>query len=137
MPSADDISMSEATILPSQWADLFRPLSRSPEKRLMLAILLDALQCYGRDGATWSTKTDRTKKEKKTILRNEAEAWLFGKIPTLPWRISVEDCCATLDIDVATLRHALQTGPGIKVRRMHVVTIGSQHRMYKRLRRAA
>ena len=135
MPSADDISVPEATILPSQWADLFRSLGRSAEKRLMLAILLDALQCYGRDGSTWSTKTDRTKKEKKTILRNEAEAWLLGKIPTLPWCISVEDCCAALDIDVAILRHVLQTGPGIKVTRMHVVSIGNRHRVVRKPQR--
>ena len=144
MPSVDDASMLESAILPSQWKDLFQSSGSSPEKRLMLAILLDAIQCWQGKGSDYYTnnhnQSEDYRKEmsrKQLALQNEAKAWLFEEIPILPWCLSVEDCCNTLDIDAATLRHVLQTGTSIKVRRMHVVTIGSQHRMYKRQRRVA
>jgi hypothetical protein len=84
------------TIFPSRFFDRLRKV-REPEKRLMAAILEDAVQVY-RDHAAVRTKRDRD-------LLREVEAWFASDEATYPFsflRISHE-----LGIDPAWIRQVL------------------------------
>jgi hypothetical protein len=76
-------------IMPSQYFDP-RPGELSPEKRLMFAVLTDALRCYASRGKT---------------AANEAEWWLFRtKGDQL---FSFHNVCDALEIDPDHLRRGL------------------------------
>lgn len=85
-------------LLPSQFFDLMR--GHSPyegEKRLMLAVLEDAISCFQKyAGAT---------KGRGLRLFKEAEEWLFGE--ETAGLFSFESICATLELEPTYLREGL------------------------------
>jgi hypothetical protein len=59
------------TLLPAQYFDTFRRKSHlEPEKRLMLAVLEDAITCFQKHALTRESRG-------KTLFR-EAEEWIFA-----------------------------------------------------------
>ena len=86
------------TILPSQF--FTKPASNSadyPEKRLMLAVLEEAVATYQRFAET------RTRHGEKLFL--EAEEWINS--PNRDWPYSSENICHALGIDPEYLRRGL------------------------------
>ncbi len=85
-------------LMPTQYLDLLR--GHSPyegEKRLMLAVLEDAISCFQKyAGAT---------KGRRQRLFKEAEEWLLEQ--DSQWGFSFETICATLDLNPQFLRNGL------------------------------
>jgi hypothetical protein len=85
-------------LLPVQYFDLLRRKAPiEPEKRLMWAVLEDAVECYRRhvgDG-----------KGKPNGEFDEVESWILD--PDGDWFFSFENICATLGIDADYLRRGL------------------------------
>lgn len=70
---------------------------RSPEARMMFAILVDAVECFQR--FLYASKSrDRR-------LSEQAEAWIFGREN---WVFSFENICEELGIDPNYLRSGLR-----------------------------
>ncbi len=85
-------------LLPSQYLDLLR--GHSPyegEKRLMLAVLEDAISCFQKHAGATKGRGQR--------LFKEAEEWLFDGDPA--WVFSFEAICSMLDLDPTYLREGL------------------------------
>ena len=86
------------TLLPEQYLDTFRrKLHLEPEKKLMLAILEDAIACFqkyvsARDG-------------KGKILFQETEEWVLDQ--GADWLFSFASVCDTLGFDPDYLRRGL------------------------------
>jgi len=86
------------TLLPDQFMDTFRRKSHlEPEKKLMLAVLEDAIACYqkyvfARDG-------------KGRALFEETEQWIMEK--NGDWLFSFANVCETLGFDSDYLREGL------------------------------
>jgi hypothetical protein len=85
-------------LLPSQFADRARPTEHSGEKRLMAAILADAVQCY--------LKNHHGRGAAAQILFRETETWLESHDQR--WLLSFENVCDVLGIDADRLRGALR-----------------------------
>jgi hypothetical protein len=87
------------SILPAQFFEGCRKnAALEPEKRLMLAVLTDAVRCYQ---VGW--KAQRTSRIRAF---HEAEAWLFSARSYGPF--SFESVCHTLDITPDYLRRMLR-----------------------------
>jgi hypothetical protein len=85
-------------LMPSQYLDLQR--GHSPyegEKRLMLAVLEDAISCF--------QKYAGASKGRRQRLFKEAEEWLLDEKST--WGFSYETICSTLDLNPQYLRNGL------------------------------
>jgi hypothetical protein len=86
------------TLLPDQYLETFRrKLHLEPEKKLMLAVLEDAIACYqkyvlARDG-------------KAKILFQETEDWIRDE--NADWFFSFSNVCETLGFEPAYLRQGL------------------------------
>jgi len=86
------------TLLPDQYLDTFRrKLHLEPEKKLMLAVLEDAIACFqkyifARDG-------------KGKALFQEAEQWVLDE--NGDWFFSFANVCETLGFDPAYLRQGM------------------------------
>lgn len=89
------------TILPEQFSALQgRPLQR--EKRLLFAILEDAIHCF----QTYFLAT----RDRERRLFQEAEEWLYST--DSEWLFSFENVCEMLDLQPAYLRGALSRWKG-------------------------
>jgi hypothetical protein len=87
------------SVLPSQFFEGRKSNEKlEPEKRLMLAVLTDAVRCYqvGRDSQRMS----------RIRAFREAEEWLFSVKSYGPF--SFENVCCTLDITPEYLRKILR-----------------------------
>jgi len=85
-------------LLPAQFYSAFRGGSRvRGEKRLMLAVLQDALECY--------QKYAFSKDCRGRQLFLEAEHWI--RVPDRGWYFSFENICEILEIDPEYLRQGL------------------------------
>jgi len=82
-------------VTPAQWQILNRNLDRSPEKRLLLAILEDAINCWLQDGLTG----------RKARVKAEATEWLFSDNDAL---FGFKSVCEHLEIDPAYFRARLR-----------------------------
>ena len=85
-------------LMPSQYLDLLR--GHSPyegEKRLMLAVLEDAISCFQKYAGASRGRRQR--------LFKEAEEWLFDEESR--WAFSFETICSTLDLSPEFLRRGL------------------------------
>ena len=91
-------------MLPGQFDDLFRSTERTPEQRLMLAVLEDAIHCWF--GAPPALLGGAYTGSKRMRLAREAERWLFGDENCAP--ISFHTCCGALGIDCEWLREKLR-----------------------------
>lgn len=91
-------------MLPEQFDDLFRSTERTPEQRLMLAVLEDAIRCWL--GAPPALLGGVYTGSKRMRLAREAEHWLFDGEDWAP--ISFHTCCGALGIDGEWLREKLR-----------------------------
>jgi len=88
------------TILPSQYYDRCRGRSvLEGERRLMLAVLEDAIMCYQKYAGATRPRSRR--------LFQEAEHWLFREAES-SWPFSFEAICGFFDFDAGYLRQRLQ-----------------------------
>jgi hypothetical protein len=72
----------------------------SPERALMLAVLEDAIRCFGDERRTRSGRRRRRVRE--------AEAWLFADDHA--WPFSFVNVCAVFDLSPSAVRAALRSG---------------------------
>ena len=84
--------------LPVQHFDMLRR-STTPEKRLLIAILADAINCFQKDPLANPRKGPRR-------VSKEAERWLMSLDRT--WPFSFENICDVLDLDSSRLRSQLR-----------------------------
>lgn len=98
MIQLDSIVELEA-LLPSQYSD--RRRRRTPEHRLMMAIVHDALDCIRRHRFA----RDRSRRR----LFDDATHWLVAHEPD--WPYSFERICAALDLDSNAVREHLGVAP--------------------------
>jgi hypothetical protein len=88
------------TLLPSQYFDrIRRRASADGERRLMVAILEDAVDVYRKQAGA----RDRKRRQ----LFEDAEAWIES--PDRSWIFSYENICDVLGIDAGYLRKGLRT----------------------------
>lgn len=86
------------TLLPDQYLETFRrKFHLEPEKKLMLAVLEDAIACY--------QKYIFTHEGKGKMLALETEAWLLDE--NSDWLFSFDSVCEALGFDPAYLREGL------------------------------
>jgi len=88
------------TLLPSQFFAHFRGRGSATrgEKRLMLAVLEDAVDCY--------QKFAFARESRGRELFAEAEEWLFSSDNS--WVFAYENICHTLELNADYLRRGLQ-----------------------------
>lgn len=88
------------TLLPSQFFSHFRGRGSAirGEKRLMLAVLEDAIDCY--------QKFAFARESRGQEFFAEAEEWLFSSDHS--WVFSYENICQTLDLNPDYIRRGLQ-----------------------------
>src|SRR5688572_5814305 len=88
------------TLLPSQFFAHFRGRGSAVrgEKRLMLAVLEDAIDCY--------QKFAFSREPRGREFFAEAEEWLFSSDHS--WVFSYENICQTLDLNPDYIRRGLQ-----------------------------
>jgi hypothetical protein len=87
------------TLLPSQYFDrIRRKASADGERRLMVAILEDAVDVYRKQAGA----RDRKRRQ----LFEDAEAWIDS--PDKSWIFSYENICEVLGIDAEYLRKGLR-----------------------------
>ncbi|HXV84003.1 MAG TPA: hypothetical protein VEG60_29475 [Candidatus Binatia bacterium] len=86
------------TLLPEQYLDTFRrKLHLEPEKKLMLAVLEDAIACF--------QKYVFVREGKGKVLFQEAEDWIWDR--NNDWLFSFANVCETLGFNPAFLRQGL------------------------------
>jgi hypothetical protein len=96
-PARGLIRVEDSPVLPSQF---FRHRSRTAvpgERRLLLAIVEEAVDCY--------CKTCGRRERRSQNLHREAEAWIFSDDRS--WFLSFQNICDVLDIDAGSLRNRL------------------------------
>lgn len=104
MNTAPDIQRAatdgeQATIVPSQFADLLRNhQARPPEHRLMLAVLEDAIRSYQRYASS-------SRRHSRRLFR-EAEEWFASDAATWPFSFVV--ICETFDLEPGYVRAGLR-----------------------------
>ena len=87
------------TVLPAQYFDRLRRRTEfNGERRLMLAILEDAVDCYRKHAAA--------RDHKARHLFTEAEAWI--EEPPTRWLYSFENICDVLGLESQYIRAGLQ-----------------------------
>jgi hypothetical protein len=89
---------AQDAVLPEQFYGDTRSKALEPERRLMLALLTDAVRCY-QSGVDTPSGT-------RTQVFAEAENWIFHAPLKTPF--SFEDVCNALEIDPAYLRKGLR-----------------------------
>ena len=90
--SQDLLSSLPDTILPSQFFELVGAQTLSSEQRLMLAVLIDAINVLG-DSRVSPNR------------RNDASSWVFADGLTSP--LSFDHVCDALSVDAESLRRRL------------------------------
>jgi hypothetical protein len=86
------------TLLPDQYLETFRrKFHLEPEKKLMLAVLEDAIACY--------QKYIFAQEGKGKVLAQETEQWLLDE--NSDWLFSFDNVCETLGFDPAYMREGM------------------------------
>jgi hypothetical protein len=86
-------------VLPSQYFETRH--EQTPEKRLMIAVFCDAIECLEK----YRPRTDR----RGGRLFHEAKQWFLADEPE--WPYSFEYICGTLDLDSNAVRQRLRVVP--------------------------
>jgi hypothetical protein len=86
------------TLMPSQFFDrLRRRTEYNPERRLMIAVLEDAVDVYRKQAGA--------RDHRGRQMFQEAEVWIEDTDPT--WLFSMENICDVLDLDSSYVRRGL------------------------------
>ena len=97
-------------IVPSQFFDRIKAeRSAQPEKRLMLAVMEDAI-------ATFQKSVPGATRRQRRLLR-ETEEWIGSADNT--WPFSFENICAALDIEADYLRKGIKRWKGVLLSERH------------------
>jgi len=88
----------EDVVLPNQWSARHRRDGSSPERRLMLAVLQDAIDTWRKFARTEGTRAER--------LAGEAWAWISSD--DMSWPFSFARICEALGLDGDRLRAGLR-----------------------------
>jgi hypothetical protein len=108
------------TLLPSQFFDRIRRRRQfDGERRLMIAVLEDAVEIYRKQAGAMDPRGRQLFKEAEEWVEDTGRTWLF----------SFENICDVLDIDAQYLRRGLHTWKerGQGDRRGQVVTLHADH----------
>ena len=98
------------TLLPTQYFDhVATEAAFQPEKRLMLAVLEEAIATFQRHV---SAETRRSKR-----LVEDVEEWVSGT--QSEWPFSFDNICAALDLDPQYLRTGLERWKSAQTRKQH------------------
>ena len=111
-------------IVPAQFFDRVRAeRSAQPEKRLMLAVMEEAISTFQKSvhGAT---------RRQRRLLR-ETEEWIGSTDTT--WPFSFENICAALDIEADYLRTGLKRWKGALLAQRHQPTATVSHSPFQRV----
>jgi hypothetical protein len=108
-----DSPMEGEFILPSQFFEGCKKEAGEPIRRLMLAVLADALRCYQKGMGT------RSGGRKQAFL--EAEQWLFSRTADAPF--SFENVCSALNIGPEYFRDALRKWRMDRIREVRVAVV--------------
>ena len=101
-----NLPITPDVLLPEQFhALLSRAAELSPERRLMLAILEDAIVCWQRKASCGNNGADIANFRIRAAL--EAEHWIFGEYHNPPC-ISFAAACEALEIEPDFLRDGLR-----------------------------
>ena len=109
------------TLLPSQFFDrVRRRTEHDGERRLMIAVLEDAVDVYRKHAGARDPRGEQ--------LFQEAEAWIDD--PDRTWLFSFQNICDVLGLDASYLRRGLHTWKGRALEERHdkVVTIRTGER---------
>ena len=102
------------TLLPSQFFDRVRRRSEHDgERRLMIAVLEDAVDVYRKQAGTRDPRGSQLFREAEEWIEDTDRSWLF----------SFQNICDVLDIDADYLRRGLHAWKERMTRRGHVVTL--------------
>jgi hypothetical protein len=94
----DDSIFQPDSVMPGQFAELFRSTQyRSPEIRLVIAVLEDAIRTF------FTCRSCRNRKERR--LFNDVEAWFFT--PSRDGVFSFENVCEVLRVNAGYIRRGL------------------------------
>ncbi|MBI3785218.1 MAG: hypothetical protein HY270_17640 [Deltaproteobacteria bacterium] len=120
-------NIAPEVILPSQYYTENATASRSPERRLMLAILEDAVLTILKYAGKQSKRARR--------LVRDVERWVALKDRS--WIFSFESICSVLDIDANAMRNSLRSSQlrAEKHGTARVVVFHAGHRTRGRQRR--
>jgi hypothetical protein len=108
----DSLNSPPDVILPSQFFGLVGEKSLSSEQRLMLAVLIDAINILG------DCRVSPSRRKRNAF--DEASSWVFATGITSP--LSFDHVCDALGVDAKSLRGRLsellseQSGTGIRLR---------------------
>jgi hypothetical protein len=84
-------------LAPVQFQNHFGPRSLTPQQRLMLAVLADAIECFQKYAAGRDGKSEQ--------LFRDAQRWIFeGRSD---WPFSFENICDILGMDAGYIRRGL------------------------------
>ena len=100
--------METAEPTPEQWADQHRTRELSPEKRMLLAVLDDAVRCY----LEYGEAEPACRGEK---LFKEAKLWIEGEWSSY---LTFEYVCEVLGIDSKWLRRGLEKARAAGMRKV-------------------
>ncbi len=113
-------------ILPSQFFSAASIVTERPEKRLMLAVLQDAV-------ATLIKHAGSAGRGPRRLVR-EAEQWIYAH--NADWPYSFENICAALNLDPGALRQGLRRIAATRTRPARVLAlpiarhvVGERHRV--------
>lgn len=101
-----EVRLEDSPVLPTQF---FRHRSRSSmpgERRLLLAVLEEAVDSY--------CKTCGRRERRSQNLHQEAEEWIFSNDRS--WFLSFQNICDVLDIDADSLRQRLSNWKAVRLR---------------------
>ena len=102
------------TLLPSQFFDRVRRRSEHDgERRLMIAVLEDAVDVYRKQAGTQDPRGSQLFREAEEWIEDTDRSWLF----------SFQNICDVLDIDADYLRRGLHAWKERMTRRGQVVTL--------------
>jgi hypothetical protein len=94
------------TLMPDQYLETFRrKVPLEPEKKLLLAVLEDAISCF--------QKYVFTREGKGRVLFQDAEQWILQK--DSDWLFSFTNVCEMLGFDADYLRDGLMRWKEVKV----------------------
>lgn len=98
-PNGGGLGLEPETVLPSQFFDRFKiDASLQPEKRLMLAVLEDAVGTFQKYAGATTRRSRR--------LHAEAEEWFAD--PDVTWPFAFRNICQALGLEPEWLRRGLE-----------------------------